>query len=133
MLRVFLVTQALVHIIRLPRRHWTVSVVQDGVARPSPLTGFGTEFVFQTNSDVNLNQNLLKAGSRMCRYPGGTPSDYWLWDLGWVNVSSDHSGSGKLPFQADDAYRATHLPGGDCAANLRVCSKPAPEDPRVRY
>lgn len=97
MLRLFLVTQAWCTSFASPSL--TVSVVQDGVARPSPLTGFGTEFVFQTNSDVNLNQNLLKAGSRMCRYPGGTPSDYWLWDLGWVNVSSDHSGSSKLPFR----------------------------------
>ena len=70
-----------------------------GPTRPSPIAGFGTEFVFQTNSDTSLNSNLVLAGSQMCRYPGGTPSDYWLWELGWVNVTSDHSGSSKLPFR----------------------------------
>ena len=29
----------------------------------------------------------------------GTPSDYWLWDMGWVNTSNDHSGSGSLPIR----------------------------------
>eukprot|EP00048_Salpingoeca_helianthica_P016139 m.230630 g.230630 ORF g.230630 m.230630 type:complete len:509 (-) comp18106_c0_seq1:37-1563(-) len=65
--------------------------------RPRPLYGLGNEFVFQSNGDEGLNAQLRAAASEISRFPGGTPSDYWLWSDGWINVSSDRSGCSGLP------------------------------------
>lgn len=72
-------------------------VVSVGNFRKRPLFGFGNEFVFQTFNDSGLNNALLGGGGEVSRFPGGTPSDYWLWSEGWVNVSSDRSGCSQLP------------------------------------
>jgi hypothetical protein len=65
--------------------------------RSRPLYGLGNEFVFQSTGDKGLNAQLREAGSEMSRFPGGTPSDYWLWSDGWINASSDRSGCSGLP------------------------------------
>lgn len=44
-----------------------------------------------------MNDQIRAASSEISRFPGGTPSDYWLWSDGWVNISSDRSGCSNLP------------------------------------
>jgi hypothetical protein len=66
-------------------------------SRFRPLFGFGTEFVFQTFNNSGLNKALVAAQTEIGRFPGGTPSDYWLWSEGWVNTTSDRSGCSNLP------------------------------------
>ena len=56
----------------------TVSLVA-GSFRALPLMGFGTELVWQSASDSVLAAAASKAGSRVVRYPGGTPSNFWDW------------------------------------------------------
>ena len=47
--------------------------------RRLPLMGFGTELVWQDAVDSSLVAAASSAGSRMSRYPGGTPSNFWDW------------------------------------------------------
>ena len=85
--------------ISFPPPSLSVSVSPWDDVRPRPLFGFGNEFIFQTNSDKRLNAALRQAGSELSRFPGGTPSDYWLWSEGWINQTSDRSGSANLPLR----------------------------------
>jgi hypothetical protein len=48
-------------------------------SRALPLMGFGTELVWQDASDAGLAAAATVAGSRVLRYPGGTPSNFWDW------------------------------------------------------
>ena len=47
--------------------------------RRLPLMGFGTELVWQDAVDSSLAAAASDAGSRVARYPGGTPSNFWDW------------------------------------------------------
>ena len=49
-----------------------------------PRFGFGQELVLQSTNDTKVASALRQSGGTVARYPGGTPSDYWRWDLGWM-------------------------------------------------
>ena len=74
-----------------------VSVSDSEPARPLVRFGFGNELVWQSANDSKLNRAVSASGSTIARYPGGTPADYWEWKSGWVNTSTDQSGSAHLP------------------------------------
>lgn len=75
----------------------SVVLINKIAGRIPPMVGFGSELVWQSVNDPQVQKALAESGAAVGRYPGGTPSDYWLWSKGWVNVSNDLSGSGKLP------------------------------------
>lgn len=54
--------------------------------RALPHFGLGNEFLFQTSTDAGLNAALVASGSRIARYPGGTPADYFSSALGWLDT-----------------------------------------------
>lgn len=55
-------------------------------SRALPLLGFGTELVWQSTNDSGLLAAAsVAAGSRVARYPGGTPSNYWDWSCSHGN------------------------------------------------
>lgn len=60
--------------------------------RTVPRFGFGNELVLQSTNDSNVVGAAAGSGSTMARYPGGTPSDYWLWDEGWIRPGSPCAG-----------------------------------------
>ena len=45
--------------------------------------GYGSELLFQSLNDTELNALVRASGSELQRYPGGTPSGFWNWELGW--------------------------------------------------
>lgn len=47
------------------------------------LLGYGSELLFQSLNDTELNALVRTSGSELQRYPGGTPSGFWNWELGW--------------------------------------------------
>jgi len=57
-------------------------------ARLVPHFGFGNELVAQSTNDTNVAAALKSSSGTIARYPGGTPSDYWLWDQGWIRPGS---------------------------------------------
>lgn len=72
----------------------TVSV-NDTARRAPPRFGFGNELVLQSTNDSQVAHALAGSGGTISRYPGGTPSDYWLWSEGWVNMTSHHPHSSQ--------------------------------------
>lgn len=54
------------------------------LARAPLLMGAGNELCWQNLSDAGLNSAAAALGSQVGRYPGGTPSDYWDWTIGWA-------------------------------------------------
>eukprot|EP01012_Entosiphon_sulcatum_P045099 TRINITY_DN6005_c0_g1_i2.p1 TRINITY_DN6005_c0_g1~~TRINITY_DN6005_c0_g1_i2.p1 ORF type:complete len:450 (-),score=84.00 TRINITY_DN6005_c0_g1_i2:134-1483(-) len=70
--------------------------------RPVVLYGLGNELVFQSVNDTQLNTLVRQTYGSVARYPGGTPSDYWLWSIGWINRTSDRSGCSNLPVRSAD-------------------------------
>ncbi len=48
-----------------------------------PLLGYGNEMLLQSVNDTELNGLVAQTGSRLQRFPGGTPSGFWNWQLGW--------------------------------------------------
>lgn len=48
-------------------------------SRELPLMGFGTELVWHDATDQRLAASAATAGSRLLRYPRGTPSNFWDW------------------------------------------------------
>ena len=56
-----------------------------------PLIGAGNELVWQNVSDSNLIKATNELHSNIGRYPGGTPSDYWNWTIGWATDVSPNS------------------------------------------
>ena len=63
-----------------------VVVTPAGAPRAPPLSGFGSEFIFQTTGDAQLNGLLTAGASRVARFPGGTPADYFDWRVGWMQL-----------------------------------------------
>ena len=55
-----------------------------GASRAVPRYGFGNELVLQSTNDSNVAAAFGSSGGTIARYPGGTPSDYWRWDTGWM-------------------------------------------------
>lgn len=64
-----------------------ISISYGNFTRQGLLYGIGNELVFQPLNNSQLNQLISRTKSNIQRYPGGTPSDYWLWNIGWVNKS----------------------------------------------
>eukprot|EP00039_Didymoeca_costata_P009872 m.131596 g.131596 ORF g.131596 m.131596 type:complete len:530 (+) comp14629_c0_seq1:112-1701(+) len=52
----------------------------------APKFGFGNEWVFQAPNTTALNNIIASSGSRMQRFPGGTPSGFWDWQRGYEKV-----------------------------------------------
>ena len=51
--------------------------------RALPRLGLGNELVWQSINDTALAAAVAESGSTVGRYPGGTPADYWDWQVGW--------------------------------------------------
>ena len=60
-------------------------VSQAATPRGLPLLGLGNELVWQSVNDSALAAAVKATGSQVGRYPGGTPSDYWDWRIGWAS------------------------------------------------
>ena len=67
--------------------HLNESISTGNVTRVPPLYGIGNELIFQQLNLSQLNNLISSTLSSIQRFPGGTPSDYWLWNIGWVNTS----------------------------------------------
>lgn len=56
--------------------------------RGVPRFGFGNELVLQSVNDSAVAAAVAHSGGTIARYPGGTPSDYWLYEAGWIRPGS---------------------------------------------
>lgn len=65
---------------------YSSTVSTPGPQRGAPLYGLGNEFIFQSVADSELDALLVAASSAVSRYPGGTPSDYFDWASGWMDL-----------------------------------------------
>jgi len=73
----------------------TTISVDVSAGRDVPRFGFGNELVLQSTNDSKVAAALKGSGGTITRYPGGTPSDYWKWDQGWISPNSPCSESMK--------------------------------------
>lgn len=78
-----------------------VSVSPIGSIRSELSSGFGGEYIFQTVSDDDLSSSLLLSNSKVTRFPGGTPADYWNFSTGWLKTptGSGCGGCDSLPWR----------------------------------
>lgn len=72
-----------------------------------PQVGYGNEWVFQAPNSTTLNTFVAAAASRLGRYPGGTPSGFWDWRVGWEVYPWDHTMHSYCPTTL--VQLATHL------------------------
>ncbi len=73
--------------------------------RRLPLMGFGTELVWQDAVDSSLAAAASNAGSRVARYPGGTPSNFWDWSCEHEACCTAKSLAPPSPRCEDHGYR----------------------------
>ena len=106
-----------------------VVVTTNGQPRPTPLLGFGGEYVFQSVADASLDAALAGAASAGTRFPGGTPSDYFNWRTGWLRPppNTGCGGCDELPWRpTQPAALAAYLSATQQAPVLVVNQLTAP-------